>query len=147
MILVGAGPDRSRLEKLAVRLLLSGSYQFLPPVPAPEVLELMRQHHIYVLPSSGYEGWGAVINEAMCAGCAVVASMAAGVARTMIEHGQNGLLFQPGNWKDLTKNLYLLAQDKTMRNQLAREGQKTISEYWSPSIAANRFLATTEAIL
>ena len=57
LTLIGDGTERIRLEKQAKKLLIAGSYQFLPSVSAPKVLELMRQHHVYVLPSNEYEGW------------------------------------------------------------------------------------------
>jgi glycosyltransferase involved in cell wall biosynthesis len=135
------------LEKLAEELLFAGSYQFLPSVSAPRVLELMQQHHVYVLPSNRYEGWGAVINEAMSVGCTVVASDGAGAAKTMIEHQHNGLLFQSGDWQTLSDHLILLAQNDTIRQQLARQGQRTITNYWSPTVAAERFLTVSEAIM
>lgn len=147
LTLVGDGPERRRLEELAKKRLDVGSYRFLPPISAPQVLELMGKHHIYVLPSNGYEGWGAVVNEAMSAGCAVVASNAAGAARTMIKSGVNGLLFKSGDWRGLADDLLLLSRNETMRRQLAVEGQRTITECWSPAVAAERFVNVSAALL
>lgn len=144
---VGDGPERIRLERLAMKCLAVGSYHFLPPVPAAQVMELMKQHHMYVLPSNGYEGWGAVINEAMSAGCAVIASAATGAARTMIEPGINGLLFKPGDWRALAEGLILLNRNETLRQQLAQNGQRTITEIWNPAVAAERFIAVSAALL
>ena len=107
----------------------------------------MRAAHVYVLPSSGYEGWGAVLNGAMSEGCAVVASEAAGSAKTMILHGENGLLFRAGDWRQLGCLLCQLSADEALRLRLAEAGQKTIAECWSPQVAADRFLAVSEALL
>jgi glycosyltransferase involved in cell wall biosynthesis len=147
LTLVGDGPERKRLEQLAKKLLAEKSYQFLSPIPASEVLALMQQHHIYVLPSNGYEGWGAVVNEAMSAGCAVVASAAAGSAKTLIEHGTNGLLFTPGDWQTLAEHLIFLGRNEAKRLQLAQAGQRTITELWSPALGAGRFVKACEALL
>jgi glycosyltransferase involved in cell wall biosynthesis len=147
LTLIGDGSERVRLEKLASKLLIAGSYKFLPPVAASQVLELMQQHHVYVLPSNGYEGWGAVINEAMSAGCAIVASEGAGAAKTMIKHQYNGLLFQPGDWRILSEHLYLLASNETIRQQLIKQGWYTITNQWSPAVAAERFFTVSEAIM
>jgi glycosyltransferase involved in cell wall biosynthesis len=147
LTLVGDGPEQKSLEKLARKMLHEGSYLFSPSVPAPQVLELMKQHHIYVLPSNGSEGWGAVVNEAMSVGCTVIASNAGGAARTMIEHGVNGLLFKSGDWRTLAEYLRLLYNDEGMRHHLAEEGRRSITQCWSPAIAAERFLAVSEAIL
>ncbi len=147
LTLIGDGFDRIRLEKLANKLLIVGSYQFSSPVSAPQVLELMQQHHIYVLPSNQHEGWGAVINEALSVGCAIVASDGSGAAKTMIEHQVNGLLFQSGDWRTLSDHLILLAYNENMRQQLINQGWRTITQQWSPAIAAERFLSISAALL
>lgn len=147
LTLVGDGPERILLEQLAKKWLPVGSFRFLPPIPAPQVIELMKQDHIYVLPSNGYEGWGAVVNEAMSVGCTVIASATAGSAKTMIEHGVNGLLFKSGDWQSLAEHLVLLSRNETMRRRLAEQGQRAITDGWSPAVAAERFLAVSKALL
>ena len=147
LTLIGDGAERIGLEKLAKDLLMTGSYEFLPSVSAPKVIELMQQHHVYVLPSNGYEGWGAVLNEAMSAGCTVIASDVTGAAKTMIKHHHNGLLFQPGNWQMLSDHLILLAKNNSIRQQLALQGLATITDYWSPAVAAERFISVSEALM
>lgn len=147
LTLVGDGPERQSLEKLAKRLLAVGSYRFLPSQPISEVHKLMRQSHVYVLPSNAYEGWGAVINEAMSEGCTVIASEAAGAAKSMIRHGENGLLFSSTDWLTLTNHLITVAADASFRRSLAKEGQRTIVECWSPDVAADRLFAFSTSIL
>lgn len=147
LTLVGFGPERFRLERLAGELLAENSYRFLPPMPVPRVLELMCQNHIYVLPSNGYEGWGAVVNEAMSVGCTVIASAVAGAAKTIIRNRENGLLFSPGDWRTLGDQLILLSCNEIMRRHLAVQGQRTIVECWAPAVAAERFLAVSKALL
>jgi len=147
LTLVGDGPERLRLESLASKLIKHGNCEFRGAVRAPEVIKLMQQHAIYVLPSNGYEGWGAVVNEAMASGSAVVASKVTGAAASVITHGANGLLFDPGNWRSLRDNLDLLFHDPDMRSAVASAGQHTISKFWSPEVAATRFVALSEALL
>jgi glycosyltransferase involved in cell wall biosynthesis len=147
LTLVGEGPVRKRLEQLAEKLLPAESYRFMPPMPVSEIFGLMGKHHIYVLPSNGYEGWGVVVNEAMSMGTAVVASAATGSANSMIRHKINGLLFQPADWRGLSNMLCLLGRDEEMRLQIAREGQRNVVECWSPAVAAKRFLLLSEALL
>ena len=147
LTLIGDGPRRRSLEMLARRLGLAGAVDFQSSRPMKEIWRRMHSSHVYVLPSSGYEGWGAVINEAMTQGCAVVASAAAGSARTMIRHGENGFLFQPGDWWHLGELLCRLKTDDPLRRRVAQAGQRTIAEYWSPVVAAGRFLEVSEALL
>ena len=147
LTLVGDGPQRGSLEKLALQMLPAGSYRFLPPQPVTEITGMMRQHHVYVLPSNAYEGWGAVVNEAMAEGCAVIASESAGAAKSIIRHDGNGLLFVPGDWRGLSELLGSLARDASVRDRLARAGQRVMVECWSPQVAAERFLSVAHAVL
>lgn len=167
LTLVGHGPEESRLRKMANAvarkqgdatrssesvppsrdITVIPRIEFQPPVPIAEVRGLMRKADVYVLPSNGYEGWGAVANEAMSEGCAVIASEAAGSAKTMIRDGENGLLFKAGDWRQLAAQLERLYNDEPLRFQLAQAGQKTILTEWSPIVAAERLVALCEALL
>jgi glycosyltransferase involved in cell wall biosynthesis len=147
LTLVGEGPCREELKHLVQKLQIEDSVDFHSSMPVSQVRDQMRNAHVYVLPSNGYEGWGAVLNEAMSEGCAVVASEAAGAAKTMIKDGENGLLFRPGDWRRLGELLCQLSDNEPLRLRLAEAGQKTITEYWSPQIASERLLAVSEALL
>lgn len=147
LTLVGDGPQRGALEKLAESILIPGRYSFVPPLPAEQVPLMMRNYDIYVLPSSSYEGWGAVVNEAMGCGLAVVASAKAGAAAAMIDHEVNGLLFQPGDWRDLATHLSRLAADRALLSSLGQAAQRTIGDLWSPRVAAERLIDFSNALL
>jgi glycosyltransferase involved in cell wall biosynthesis len=147
LTLIGEGPERNRLVRLADTLLDAKKYVFLDPVPADQVPEIMSRHDVYVLPSSAYEGWGAVVNEAMACGCAVVASRETGAAAAMIEDGVNGFLFNPGDWRKLADLLCQLACGVELRRRLSNEAQGTINEVWSPRVVAERFYCVSEALL
>jgi glycosyltransferase involved in cell wall biosynthesis len=145
--LIGDGPEGATLKALAGSLGLMDAISFHSSVPMKQVWHLMRAAHVYVLPSNGYEGWGAVVNEAMTQGCAIVASEEGGAARTMIAHGENGLVFRSGDWNQLGQLLMRLSDDDNVRLRLARAGQHTVREWWSPAVAARRFLAVSEGLL
>ena len=80
LTLVGDGPERKRLEKMAEGLPI----YFVGKKPMLEVRKLMREHDVFVFPSNAYEGWGAVVNEALEEGMRVVGSVDAGAAATML---------------------------------------------------------------
>lgn len=147
LTLVGDGPERKPLELMAKKILAKESYCFQPPLPVSEVLQLMRHHHVFVFPSNSYEGWGAVVNEAMGEGCTVLASEVAGASKSMIRHGENGMLFATGDWKRLGELLCVAGMNETLRLRIANEGQRTIMDYWSPSVAAERFLSVCDSLL
>ena len=94
---VGTGPEKASLLKLAQKLNLGDKCVFHEPVSANRIRELMHQADIYVLPSNRYEGWGVVANEAMSDGAVLVASEQAGAAQVLIDHGRTGFLFPDGD--------------------------------------------------
>lgn len=78
----GTGPEEARLRKLAAKY--GDAIKFYPPVPIAEVRKLMRAHDVYVLSSNGYEGWGAVVSEALEEGMKVIGTYEAGASSTIL---------------------------------------------------------------
>lgn len=140
LTLVGNGSARPALVRLAYEILSPGTFTFNEPVSAREVGRFFRDADVYVLPSSGREGWGMVVNEAMTYSIPVIVTRQSGAGGTLIEHGKTGLLFDAGDWRRLAQYLILLAKDSRLRVGLGRAGNKTIDDLWSPRVAAERFL-------
>ena len=122
LTLVGDGPEKERLLKLAERLdaknkketetPLSTSSSFLhllPPVPIAEVRTLMREHDIYVLASNAEEGWGAALNEAMEEGMTCFGTYEAGASAALLPRSN---LFHAGDWRALADLLVAFAEEK-----------------------------------
>ena len=147
LTLVGEGPERERLKKLADRLLGEEYYTLKDFVPSEEVPALMAKHDIYVLPSNAYEGWGAVINEAMSVGCAVIASDKTGAGASLIEHGINGLLFDSGSVTSLYECLSQLVGNRCLIKSLAFNSTVSITDKWQPSVVAEKFVALVSMLL
>ena len=70
-VLCGTGPEMNKLQALAASLNLTGNITFAGEVPHDKVLELMQASKIFLHPSS-YEGYGAVMSEALYAGDHVI---------------------------------------------------------------------------
>lgn len=147
LMVIGDGPKRIEMKALAEKLGLIGKIDFLASISMMTVWRRMEKAHVFVLPSNGREGWGAVLNEAMTHGCAVVASNATGSAKTMIRHNENGLLFPQGDWRSLGELLCRLSVDEPLRISLAKAGQETIRNLWSPKVAAKRLLEVSRALI
>ena len=147
LTIIGMGSEKEKLEKLASEKMDKEKFEFLPPQPVSEIMEFMKQHHIYVLPSTGCEGWGAVVNEALALGCAVVASEKAGSSASLIQHRENGMLFAPGDSKQLHAQLLELCKQPQLMKELSHNGQETIWEVWSPEIASARLISTCRSLL
>ncbi len=93
--LYGDGPMKKKLKKLARG---APNIEFHDFVPIDKVRRLMRAHDVYVLPSNGYEGWGAVVSEALEEGMKVLGTIEAGATATILPPSN---LFKAGDVKQL----------------------------------------------
>ncbi len=87
----GNGPKEASLQKLAEGC---PNISFRDFVSIAQVRQLMREHDVYVLPSNGYEGWGAVVSEALEEGMKVLGTVEAGSTATILPPGN---LFKAGD--------------------------------------------------
>ena len=133
LTVVGDGPERARLERLGRRLFARhpSALDFRHSVPIDDVRALMRSHDVYVLPSNGYEGWGAVVSEAMEEGMDVLGTLEAGSSATMLPRER---LFRAGDGRRLAE---LLARCRGRR--MAGETVPGIGA-WSAASAARSLL-------
>lgn len=147
-LVVGDGPEKDRLRRLAGRLGLdSRRVRFEPPVAFDAVRDLMRGADIYVLPSNAQEGWGAVAGEAMSEGCVLVANDQAGASRELVVDGASGLLFRGGDDVQLAAHLDRLSRDHALLGRLRQAAWERMTSLWSPRTAAERLVTLGEGLL
>ena len=147
LTVIGLGPEKSFLVGLVNSFKLNKYVQFLDPVSPNEILIEMHRSDIYVLTSSASEGWGAVINEAMSCGCAVVASNTAGATEMIIDNGQNGFIYNEGDDIELSGIIEELINTPSTIQKISINAQRDIKLYWSPTVAASRLIELSTAIL
>jgi glycosyltransferase involved in cell wall biosynthesis len=117
-IFVGDGPMRASLERLASKTGISDRVFFTGALERREVRGYYLNAEALVLPSVS-EGVPLVAMEALGAGTPVVASDLAGIA-SVVHHGENGLLAEPGDVVSLASALRLLETDEAVRARLRR---------------------------
>jgi len=96
-------------------------FSYLGGRPPAEVREIMGGADA-LLNTSLSEGMPCAILEAMSEGMPVIASAVSGNT-SLIRHGENGLLFTPGNVGELAGSVLRLAGDGALRARLGREGR------------------------
>ena len=106
-----------------------------------EVRELMEKAPIFLMTSDRQEGWGAVMNEAMNSGCAVLANKMVGAAPFLINHGKNGYLYGKGEGKELAGLIQPLLDDRILCKEIGVQAYMTIQEEWNARIGARRLLS------
>lgn len=97
--LIGSGPEERSLRKLAGE---RKNIRFLGSLPVADVRRQMREHDVYILASNEFEGWGAVINEALEEGMRVIGTYEAGASATLLPESN---LFHAGDWRRLREIL------------------------------------------
>lgn len=142
----GSGEELERAEKLVTELMVEDMVSFCGNKPNDEILEQMRKHEIFLFTSDKNEGWGAVLNESMANGCAVVASNFIGSVPFLIEDGVNGCIFKSENIDDLTMKVRFLLDTPSKRIEIARNAIGTMRTIWSPENAARQFLSLASAL-
>jgi len=103
LLFVGDGDLRADLEQHAKRNGLADHVIFAGKKQGDDLYAYYNVGQIFVLPSY-YERFGAVVNEALLAGCYTLCSIVAGAA-CLIEPRKNGDLFDPASKTDLVKKL------------------------------------------
>jgi glycosyltransferase involved in cell wall biosynthesis len=131
-LLVGDGPDRSVLEQHVARLDLSQRISFLGQRVRTEIVRLMHEADILVVPSvptsSGRrEGLPVVLMEGMAAGLPVIASAISGIPE-LIEHDVTGLLVPPKDPDALASAIVRLIDDPELRRSIIAGGRRRVRD-------------------
>lgn len=145
--IIGDGPMRVEIQNMILEKGLEEYVLLLGSMPHLEVREHMMQAGILVATSDFAEGWGAVVNEAMNDGCAVVASHAMGSVPFLIKDGENGLIFKNGNRKDLFRCVTSLLEEPKKVVELGQIAYSTIVSTWNAECATVRFLELAKTLL
>ena len=116
LLLVGDGPDRNRMEKLARELDCHRDLRFLGKLEAVE--EVLSVGDLFLMPSEN-ESFGLAALEAMACEVPVVSTNAGGIPELNV-HGVTGMLSEIGDVPDMVKNaLYVLADENLPRFKAA----------------------------
>lgn len=147
LLMAGGGDMEMEMHELAAKLQLEDVVLFLGNQNPDRVRRYMEESDIYLTTSDSGEGWGAVINEAMNSGCAVVANKSMGAAPYLIRHGENGFLYRNGHEEELVACVKKLMDDVLLREKTGRAAYQTIAAEWNAKAAAERLFACIQAEL
>ena len=100
----------------------------------------MRKHDIFLFTSNRLEGWGAVANESMASGCALVSSDKIGSTDYLIVHGKTGLKFNSESIDSLSLAVEKLLDNENLLHEIQANAYKSMREQWHPQVAATRLL-------
>lgn len=138
--IVGEGIEEQSLKELVNKYGLHQKVEFLGSKPHKELMEIMQTSQIFMFTSDFNEGWGAVVNEAMEAGCVPVVSSAVGSSGFLIKHNENGKIYKFGNYKNAYKAVKELLENKEQINVISNNAKAFIENEYNYKVAAERFI-------
>ncbi len=122
---VGLGPDLRKALDLAhgdERITFYGWRN------RSDILDILSQTDVVVLPSICYENSPTVILEALSYGLPVITADIGG-AGELIRDGHNGWKFEPGNWKQLGSIISTLAENPSSLHTMADACRATVAHH------------------
>jgi glycogen(starch) synthase len=143
VLLVGDGPDRRRLERLAARA-AGPPIRFVGFIPHERVPAALAAADVVVLPSR-YEELGSVLLEAMQAGRPVVATAAGGIPDA-VRDGVTGLIVPPDRPAELAAAVDRVLGDPALAARLSARARARARDYDWPSLA-RRVLGVYEQVV
>lgn len=125
-LVVGTGPDRERLDRLAADIGVRDHVRFAGQVPFAHLPAYYSLADAFVMPSRearpDVEGFGLVFLEAGACGTPVVGARAGGIPDA-VQDGTTGLLVPPADPKALTDALTRLLTTPGLAERLGRGGR------------------------
>ena len=132
-LIVGDGPERNRLKRLAGELGLSGKVLFVGV--RDDVPELVKLMDVLVL-SSLSEGSPNILLEGMACAAPIVGTNVGGVPE-LVEDGVSGLLVDPGDASALSSAVLALLSDPERARAMGEKGRvKAVEQYDIDAVVA-----------
>jgi glycogen(starch) synthase len=129
LTVVGDGPERMRLEAQARRTGLDEQVRFLGTVTGEDLVRVLNQHRLLVVPSRYNEPFGIVALEGIACGCVVVGSEGGGLREAI---GSCGQTFPNGDAAALAQALTGLLADPGRRAQYLRAAEGHLAKHLGP---------------
>lgn len=142
LVLVGDGPDRPRIERIASSVEAGGRIELLGNLPHERVIEVLLDSDIAVAPYPALRPFyfsPLKVYEYMAAGLPIVAPDQ-GQISDIVRHGGTGLLYPPGDVAALADAMSTLASDAHLRVTLGREGHRLLQERHTWQVTGDRLL-------
>lgn len=142
--LILAGPDQSNAKyfNLVKKLKLEDKVLFTGAVPSSDINKYLSYADVFVLPSR-YDGWGAVLNEAISIGLPIISTDQTGAAYHLIKNNVNGFMIKAGDLQALYKAMNAYINNSKLA-QLQRRESIEMSQNFIPKSNVKRFINSIE---
>ncbi|HEV3281399.1 MAG TPA: glycosyltransferase family 4 protein [Acidimicrobiales bacterium] len=132
LVIAGTGAELEGLRRRAAELGVANRVRFVGRLDREEVAAAMADAEVFVMPSR-LEPFGIVILEGWRAGTAVVATTRGGPPE-LVRDGQDGILVDPFDRRQLTGALERLLGDDRLRRSVADAGRARVTSFAWPVV-------------
>jgi glycogen(starch) synthase len=136
LTIIGDGPERLKLERLAHQLDLHLQVRFIGAKSQREVAEELRIHKVLVVPSVWNEPFGVVALEGIASGCLVVGSSGGGLPEAI---GPCGVTFPNGDAVALAGKIEELLTNDQLVVELLSHADEHLAKH-HPTRVAEQYL-------
>ena len=133
LVIAGSGPLEKECKSLAASLHLEDKVHFLGPKSHTDLRAIYASADLFAAPSvtaknGDVEGFGLVILEAMASGLPVIASNSGGIT-DIITDGENGLLAQERDSRQIASHIDRLIHSTALSEKLSRASLETAAHF------------------
>ncbi|GAB2836830.1 glycosyltransferase family 4 protein [Streptomyces daliensis] len=146
LLIVGGGPYRADLEKLAAETGVADSVRFTGPVPWEELPAHYGAGDVFAMPCRtrrgglDVEGLGIVYLEASATGLPVVSGDSGGAPDAVLD-GETGYVVRGGEPGEAAERIVTLLQDPVLRARMGERGRAWVEERWRWDLLAEKLRA------
>ena len=143
LVIVGDGPLRESLLEKSVKLGLQKKIHFPGYLNAADTQLMYASASVFILPSSHFEQWGLVVNEAMAAGLPVLVSNICGCVPDLVVEGVTGYSFDPGDVNELINQMISMSSGEIDLKLMGKNAKQQINGY-TPELFAQNLINSAE---
>jgi len=142
LILVGDGPERTRLEAMVARLGLRNSVRLTGAIGRPQVITELRRAQVFALPvrtrlgGLNPEGLGLAALEAAACGLPVIIGDSGGAPET-VRDGETGYVVPASDHRALADRIWELLADPAQARAMGARGRADVSARFGADQASN----------
>jgi glycosyltransferase involved in cell wall biosynthesis len=144
-VLVGKGPQREPLERLAAERGVADRLRFTGALPHEQARAEVARGHVHVMPSV-HDGFGAAHIEAMSAGVPTIAGEGTG-SEDIARAGEGALLVRAGDVGRLVEVLDRLLSDRAERERLGEAARRTVAAHFTWQRCGERTVEVYRSVL
>tara|TARA_B100000945_G_C20399815_1_gene606724 strand:- start:202 stop:1392 length:1191 start_codon:yes stop_codon:yes gene_type:complete len=133
------GPSLERCKKRLSKKNLSKRVTFKGFITYAELPIHYNMCDIVVVPSEIYESFSYTVAQGMACGKPVLASKIGGIPET-VNNGEAGILFQPGNFEDLTEKIELLYLNDYNKNNVGKKAREYVVKNFSLEVLGPKYI-------